>query len=85
MKVDVNLPEGLNNLQKLKITGFRGSRNELSFARFILASAPLLRKAIFLVRRSVKERRSLKISTELMQFPRASPESEIRYQLWSEK
>lgn len=63
MKVDVNLPEGLNNLQKLKITGFRGSRNELSFARFILTSAPLLRKAIFLVRRSVKERRSLKIST----------------------
>ncbi|XP_070058165.1 F-box/FBD/LRR-repeat protein At1g13570-like [Nicotiana tomentosiformis] len=89
-KVDVNYFEepdctaqGFNNLQTLHINKFYGSRTELRFVRFILGSAPLLRKAILLVDSSINESQSLKISKELMRFPRASPKSEIVFEPWS--
>ncbi|KAJ8543041.1 hypothetical protein K7X08_005564 [Anisodus acutangulus] len=69
--------QGLNKLQKLKIEAFHGLRAELLFVRFILASAPLLLKIILLVHESVHEREYLKISEELMGFPRSSPKLEI--------
>ncbi|KAK4715877.1 hypothetical protein R3W88_014215 [Solanum pinnatisectum] len=81
---DVNHFEGaaygaqeFNKLQKLKITAFRGLKPELLFVRFILRSAPLLLKTILLVDESVHESQYLKISEELMGFPRASPKLEI--------
>ncbi|XP_009778381.1 F-box/FBD/LRR-repeat protein At1g13570-like [Nicotiana sylvestris] len=85
MEMDVNLIEEqdnraqgrLNNLQMLLIKNFHGSRIEVRFVRFILGSTPLLRKAILLVDTNVNERQYLKISEELMQFPRASPRSKI--------
>ncbi|OIT30985.1 PREDICTED: F-box/FBD/LRR-repeat protein At1g13570-like [Nicotiana attenuata] len=87
MEVDVNYFEepdcaepGFNNLQTLRISKFYGSRTELRFVRFILGSAPLLRKAILLVDSSINESQSLKISKELMRFPRASPKSEIVFE-----
>ncbi|XP_059290576.1 F-box/FBD/LRR-repeat protein At1g13570-like isoform X1 [Lycium ferocissimum] len=90
MEVDVNNFQGpdygsqrLNNFQILQINKFRGSRAELLFIRFILVSAPLLRKAILLVDTSLNESQSLKISQELMRFPRASPKSEIIFEPWS--
>lgn len=75
--------QGFNNLQTLHINKFYGSRTELRFVRFILGSAPLLRKAILLVDSSINESQSLKISKELMRFPRASPKSEIVFEPWS--
>ncbi|KAK4353366.1 hypothetical protein RND71_028884 [Anisodus tanguticus] len=90
MEVDVNYFEGpgygtqrLNNFQALQISNFYGSRAELLFIRFILASAPLLQKVVLLVDTSVSESQSLKISKELMRFPRASPKSEIIFEPWS--
>ncbi|OIT30983.1 PREDICTED: F-box/FBD/LRR-repeat protein At1g13570-like [Nicotiana attenuata] len=94
MEVDLNLLEGphcmtqgLDNLQTFEIKNFHGSRTELRFVRFILASAPLLQKPIFLVDRSVNESRSSEIRKKLMQFPRASPKSEIIYKqyCWEEE
>lgn len=83
MKLDVNLLEGpgsgCNNLQILQIKKFHGSTTELWFVKFILVFAPLLRKAILLVERSVGERQFSKISNKLKQLPRASPNSEIIY------
>ncbi|KAK4353683.1 hypothetical protein RND71_025877 [Anisodus tanguticus] len=90
MEVDVNYFEGpdsgtqrLNSFQTLQMNRFYGSRAELLFIRFILASAPLLQKAILLVDTSINESQSLKISKELMRFPRASPKSEIIFEQWS--
>ncbi|XP_060215441.1 putative FBD-associated F-box protein At5g56390 [Lycium barbarum] len=90
MEVDVNNfqepdygTQRLNNFQTLQINSFCGSRAELLFIRFILASAPLLRKAVLLIDTSVSESQSLKISKELMQFPRASPKPEIIFEPWS--
>ncbi|KAJ8542230.1 hypothetical protein K7X08_017096 [Anisodus acutangulus] len=90
MEVDVNYFEGpgygtqrLNNFQALQISNFYGSRAELLFIRFILASAPLLQKVVLLVDTSVSESQSLKISKELMRFPRASPKSEIIFEPWT--
>ncbi|KAM3270588.1 hypothetical protein P3S67_028790 [Capsicum chacoense] len=67
----------LTKLQKLKIEAFHGLRAELLFVRFVLASAPLLLKTILCVDESVHESEYLKISEELMGFPRASPKLEI--------
>ncbi|CAN4096039.1 unnamed protein product [Withania somnifera] len=75
----------LDNLKILKIHRLCGSRDELRFISFILSSAPLLQKAILLVDTSVSESQSLKISEELMRFPRASPEAEIIYELPSKE
>ncbi|PHT48871.1 hypothetical protein CQW23_13079 [Capsicum baccatum] len=89
MEVDENSSQGpdygtqqLNNLRTLQINRFHGSRAELLFIKFILASAPLLQKAILLVETSVCESQSLEISKVLMRFPRASPKSEIIYEPW---
>ncbi|MCD7461457.1 hypothetical protein HAX54_046174 [Datura stramonium] len=91
MEVDISYFEGsdngtqrLYNFQRLQIDRFYGSRAELLFIRFILASAPLLQKAILLVDdESLNESQMLKISKELMRFPRASPTLEIIYESWS--
>ncbi|PHT62314.1 hypothetical protein T459_33810 [Capsicum annuum] len=84
-KPDYGIQQLLNNLRILQISRFHGSRAELLFIKFILASVPLLQKAILLVETSVCESLSLKISKELMRFPRASPKSEIIYEPWSER
>ncbi|XP_059306966.1 F-box/FBD/LRR-repeat protein At1g13570-like isoform X1 [Lycium ferocissimum] len=69
---------GLNKLQQLKIDNFHGSRTEMLFVRSILSSAPLLLKTIINEDAdSVHESQRLKISKELMGFPRASPKLEI--------
>lgn len=86
MEVDVNsfqIPDyrtQLNSLLILKMNRFLGSRNELLFISFVLASASLLQKAIFLVDTSINKSQSLKISKELMSFSRASTKSEIIYE-----
>lgn len=91
MEVDVNSSQGPDygtqrlSFQTLQINRFLGSRAEILFMRFILLSAPLLQKAILLVDKSVSKNQSLKISKELMRFPRASPKAEIIYEPWSKE
>lgn len=85
MEVNVNHFEGpacrtlgLNKLERLKIVNFHGSRTEMLFVRSILSSAPSLLKTILNEDAdSVHESQCLRISKELMGFPRASPKLEI--------
>lgn len=58
-------------------------RDESLFIKFLLASAPLLEKAILMVDKSVEQSQSLKMTKELMRLPRASPKLEMIYESWS--
>ncbi|XP_060214134.1 uncharacterized protein LOC132641237 [Lycium barbarum] len=69
---------GLNKLQQLTIDNFHGSRTEMLFVRSILSSASLLLKTILNEDADrVHESQCLKISKELMGFPRVSHKLEI--------
>uniref|UniRef100_A0A3Q7GEV5 F-box domain-containing protein n=1 Tax=Solanum lycopersicum TaxID=4081 RepID=A0A3Q7GEV5_SOLLC len=68
----------LHKLQRLMINHFHGSKIEMFFVKFIFASAPVLLNTIIHEDvGSVDESQSLKISQELMSFPRASPKLKI--------
>ncbi|KAF3642488.1 hypothetical protein FXO37_22494 [Capsicum annuum] len=66
---------GVLKLESLKVKNFHGSRIEMLFVKFIFASAPSLLKSTIFIEdvESVDQSEYVKITKELMGFPRASP------------
>ncbi|KAM7493410.1 hypothetical protein LguiB_028019 [Lonicera macranthoides] len=73
------LEMGLNQLQTVTIGSFNGLKAEVFFARLLLSQSPSLELMEIDNRSGIDAKEGLRISTELMRFPRASNKAEIVY------
>ncbi|KAM7519212.1 hypothetical protein LguiB_018174 [Lonicera macranthoides] len=73
------LEMGLNQLQTVRLGSFSGLKAEVLFAKLLLSQSPSLKRMEIENRSGIDAKEGLRISTELMRFPRASNKAEIVY------
>ncbi|XP_019188343.1 PREDICTED: F-box/FBD/LRR-repeat protein At1g13570-like [Ipomoea nil] len=84
---DTRLPEDhgyiidqdLKMLHTLKIESFRGSKVQMYFVKMLLSKCPALEKVVIQGSDDLNPSAALKISKELLRFPRASPKAQVVY------
>ncbi|XP_019188341.1 PREDICTED: F-box/FBD/LRR-repeat protein At1g13570-like [Ipomoea nil] len=73
------IDQDLKMLHTLKIESFTGSTVEMFFVKMLLFKSPVLEKVVIQGSNDLNPSMALKISKELLRFPRASPKAEVVY------
>ncbi|KAM7506430.1 hypothetical protein LguiA_016883 [Lonicera macranthoides] len=79
MEAEGNSNLRLNRLQTMILHYFNGLKAEVLFTNLLLSHSPSLERMATENRSGIDAKEGLRISTELMQFPRASTKAQIVY------
>ncbi|KAM7506449.1 hypothetical protein LguiA_016902 [Lonicera macranthoides] len=79
MEAEGNSNLRLNRLQTMILHYFNGLKAEVLFTKLLLSHFPSLGRMVIENRSGIDAKEGLRISTELMQFPRASTKAQIVY------
>ncbi|KAM7497473.1 hypothetical protein LguiA_021887 [Lonicera macranthoides] len=79
MEAEGNSDLRLNWLQTVILHYFNGLKAEVLFTKLLLSYSPSLERMVIENRSEIDAKEGLRISTELMQFPRASTKVQISY------
>ncbi|XP_019188654.1 PREDICTED: F-box/FBD/LRR-repeat protein At1g13570-like [Ipomoea nil] len=73
------IDQDLKMLHTLKIKRFMGSELQMFFVKMLLSKSPTLEKVVIQGTDDLNPSMALKISRELLRFPRASPKAQVVY------
>ncbi|XP_019188342.1 PREDICTED: F-box/FBD/LRR-repeat protein At1g13570-like [Ipomoea nil] len=73
------IDQDLKMFHTLKIEQFMGSKVQMFFVKMLLSKSPALEKVVIQGINNLNPSMTLKISRELLRFPRASPKAEVVY------
>ncbi|VFR03505.1 unnamed protein product [Cuscuta campestris] len=69
----------LCRLENVEIRSFTGSRQEMLFVKAILSNTPALERLVIMESDDFDDAQALKLSRELLCFPRASPKAQVLF------
>ncbi|KAM7502807.1 hypothetical protein LguiB_001711 [Lonicera macranthoides] len=79
MEAEGNSDLRLNRLQTIILSYFNGLKAKVLLTKFVLSHSPSLERMVIENRSRIDAKKGLRITTELMHFPRASTKAQIMY------